>query len=428
MSGPSHVDSASPVLQDADLCVKCGLCLPHCPTYQDSRHEADSPRGRIALAQGLITGLLQDGPGLRRHLDGCLSCRRCESVCPARVPYGRILDTARGELVRRDPRRARLPRAMGALLRSGVARSLLRGLIGLYRRGGLQGLVRRFRLLGRGRLARLESLLPEPAPALPRLPAPVGLPIGLSVGSEVDGPVVALFRGCVGDVLERDVAQASRRLLEAAGYRVIDPSGQTCCGALYQHAGLRAEQQACAQRNLSAFGASEAIASPASGCAAGLRDYADLPLPGAAAFAARVQDVMALLRPRLDRLRFRPLPLRAALHLPCTQGNVMGAATDLRAVLAAVPGLALIELDPAQACCGAAGMHFVTDPEAADRLLAPKLAAVERLAPDLILSGNVGCSLHLQGGLTRQGRAARPPVRHPVRVLAEQLLPPGPRS
>ena len=134
MSPPSHAERAGALLQDADLCVKCGLCLPHCPTYLDSEHEADSPRGRIALAQGLIGGTLADGASLRAHLDGCLSCRKCEAVCPARVPYGRILDAARQELAARDPQPDRSLRWLSRLLVPAPMRVLLRGLIALLRK------------------------------------------------------------------------------------------------------------------------------------------------------------------------------------------------------------------------------------------------------------------------------------------------------
>lgn len=425
MSPPSHDGRAGALMQDADLCVKCGLCLPHCPTYLVSEHEADSPRGRITLAQGLIGGTLADGASLRAHLDGCLSCRKCEAVCPARVPYGRILDAARQELAARDPQPDRWLRWLSRLLVPAPMRALLRGLIALYRGSGLQRLTRRSGVLGSGGLARLESLLPARAPA--RAPARVRsrAAAGPDAGPDVvpdAGPEVALFRGCVGDVLERAVLEACETLLRAAGYRVRVPPSQTCCGALHLHGGQREQARRLAQRNVEAFGDTGVIASFTSGCAASLRDYPDLDLGSAGdGFADRVQDVMTLLQARLDRLQFRPLARRAALHLPCTLANVMQAGPALRGVLAAVPGLELIDLDPPQHCCGAAGRHFLSHPDASDRLLAPKLRAIQALRPDLVLSSNVGCSLHLQGGLTRLGQAV-PPVVHPAILLAGQLV------
>src|SRR5579859_3655762 len=88
-------------LADADKCVKCALCLPHCPTYRVTLDEGESPRGRIALMQGLATGALDATPRLAAHLDHCLACRACEAVCPAEVPYGRLIDSARQVLTSR---------------------------------------------------------------------------------------------------------------------------------------------------------------------------------------------------------------------------------------------------------------------------------------------------------------------------------------
>ncbi|MGQ0529521.1 MAG: (Fe-S)-binding protein [Panacagrimonas sp.] len=231
--------------------------------------------------------------------------------------------------------------------------------------------------------------------------------------------------------LERQTLDAAEQLLQAAGYRIQAAPEQTCCGALYQHAGLPTQARALARKNIAAFADCERIASVTTGCAASLRDYADMDLEAGAALAARVQDFTAWLVPRMDRLQFRPLPLRAALHTPCTALNVMNSDAALRQLLQRIPQLELLELDPIQRCCGAAGTHFITQPEAADRLLQPKLDAVQRLKPDLIVSANIGCSLHLSGGLTRSAAAAQPSgpaVRHPAQVLAAQLVWPPPRS
>lgn len=412
MSGSTHPHATARLLADADLCVKCGLCLPHCPTYLDSQNEGDSPRGRIALVQGLAQGWIEPGARAAAHLDGCLSCRRCEVVCPARVPYSRILDAGRARLTAAQPARARLTRVVAALLASPLARTVLRALLALHRALPLAR-----RLHGRkGRLARLASFLPL---RVERRAAPVSPLVA-------DAEPVALFRGCAGDVFERDALHATQVLLTAAGYAVREPAAQTCCGALYQHGGLPDRARAMAARNLEAFGAAPRIATLATGCAATLRDYADYELEGAADFAARVQDFSSLLLERVERLRFAPLRARAALHVPCTARNVLKSEGPLRALLARIPELEIVELDSAQRCCGAAGSHFLTHPQEADRLLQPKLDAAARLDVAFVISANVGCSLHLAAGLSRSGSAL--PVRHPAQLLAAQLVTPPPRS
>lgn len=414
-------------LADADLCVKCGLCLPHCPTYVETGHEGDSPRGRIALMQGLATQLVPQTRILEAHLDGCLVCRRCEFVCPAKVPYGELIDAGRAQLASRRPQRTWTTRLLGWLLVPRLARASLRLLIEIYRRSGAQTAVRRFRLLGSGRLARFESLLPESSViALPPIASTPAAP----------EPRLAVFRGCVTDLIERPVLEAAERLLSAAGYELVPVPKQTCCGALHQHGGLGDKARALARSNIAAFAKLDGVAATASGCAATLKDYPRLAGGEGRALADKTRDVHSWLRERADRLHFRPLPLRAALHRPCTLSNVLRADDDMHALLQRIPQLQLFEMEPAYGCCGAAGSYFLTEPQMADRLLQHKLDAIQSVQPDLVLSGNIGCTMHLSGGLvrrghlsgglTRQGRPA-PPVRHPLEVLAAQLAPP-PRS
>ncbi|SFF36946.1 glycolate oxidase iron-sulfur subunit [Fontimonas thermophila] len=401
------------LLANADLCVKCGLCLPHCPTYAQTRHEGDSPRGRIALIQGLATGALPLTDSLESHLDGCLACRACERVCPAQVPYGRLIDEGRAWMAAQRPQRTRLVRLIGALLSSNTVLRILDALLWLYRASGAQHLVRRSGMLGRGRLARLESLLP---PRTPRR-APARPPSRHLRGR------VSLFTGCVGRLVDTQTLSAVQRLFERFGYRVERPAGQTCCGAIHAHGGLPDAARRNAERNLHAFADAQSIVHSASGCGATLVDY-PLLLPGSAPaqrFADRLEDVCAALLARWPpELHLRPLRARVAVHLPCTQRNVLGGAEQIYTLLRKIPGIELVDLDPAQRCCGAAGLYFVTQAQMADALLERKLAAVARLRPDYIISTNIGCSLHLAGGLRRHAGPA-PEVLHPATLVARQL-------
>ena len=375
-------------LADADLCVKCGLCLPHCPTYRLTRHEADGPRGRIALTQGLLGGLLPAGEALHqslhRHLDGCLSCRACEAVCPAEVPYGRVLDAARGALA--TPRRTRLTRWLAVPLFSRRWRALLRWALSLLPAQGMGG----------PRWWRYR-------PAMRRVAA---------VTAPASAPM-ALFAGCVGDVAERAVLHDVQRLLRAAGVEVAIPPAQDCCGALHQHAGLPQQAQACADRNAQAFADCGTVLPLASGCGAALRDL------GGAALAPKVRDLCTALAEALAAQppRFATSTLRVGIHTACTQAHVFGARGAIHRLLSPVPGLTLVDLAPQSGCCGAAGTAFITQPDQADALLAPKLDAAQGL--DVIVSANIGCTLHLVAGL--RGRGLDVPVMHPASLLAQAL-------
>lgn len=401
-------------LHAADQCVKCGMCLPHCPTYGVTRDEAESPRGRIMLMQGLATGALAADAALEAHLDGCLTCRACEVVCPAQVPYGRLIDAAREQLAHARPQRTRLARVMAAVLTRRAVLAWLVAPLWLYQRFGLQWLVRRLRLLGRGRLARLESLLPRLH--VPRLPA---------ASARADGEHVMLFANCTSPLSEPAALRAAVTVLEALGCRVTVPPTQTCCGALHQHAGAAAPARACAARNVAAFAGEAPVVGIASGCTAQLLDYGLLAEgPQAAGFVSRVRDISAfvLAHPQLAALKFEPLPARVLLHTPCTLRNVVKAPDAVRQLLARIPALEVEAMD--SACCGAAGSYFLTQPDMADALLEPKLARARASRPDVVVSSNMGCAMHLAAGLRRDGLTAR--VAHPLELLAAQLA--APRS
>ncbi|GAA0716082.1 (Fe-S)-binding protein [Dokdonella soli] len=386
-----------------DQCVMCGLCLPHCPTYRLENIEAESPRGRIALARALTTGALAPSPTALAHLDHCLGCLSCQKVCPSQVRYDEILVGARAGLVGARP-------APGPLLR--WLRDPLR----------LTALARVGAALRTGHwLPVLAHLLPKNSnwrrlaaaqPALPRAARFAATKSATGTRGRV-----ALFRGCVASVYDRDTLAASRCLLETLGYEVVEAAGTHCCGALPRHAGdiASAQTQATATRAALAATDAEIVLVSASGCYGDLRDQV------LAGTAQRAMDLHAFLAadPGFATLRFRPLPVRAALHLPCTQVNVVGAVASIRTLLARIPQLAVLTLPEQPRCCGAAGSYFLEHADFADRLRSEKLDQARALSPDLLLTTNIGCRIHLGNGLRE--RAAGIPVLHPLALLAQQL-------
>ena len=411
---PTPAVSALFPLADADQCVKCGLCLPHCPTYLQTGNEADSPRGRIALMQGLATGLVPLTAQLEAHLDGCLSCRACEPVCPAKVPYGRLIDAGRGLMLQHKPGRARLGKRPGYWLTHPWARRSLGILLWLYQRLGVQWLVRHSGMLGKGRLARLESLLPR-----------VSLPLPLPAANDRQAQA-ALFTGCAGELADRQTLKDALRVLTRLGIATSVPGDQGCCGALHQHNGDADGAAQLARKNLQVFSGETEILCSASGCGATLMEYPELIGTDGADFSSRVRDLCAyLLENWPQTLALKPLTARVAIHTPCTQKNVVRQAQAARALLEKIPGLELVELDITGRCCGAAGSYFISQPEMADALLTPKLDSARKLAPDYIVSSNIGCSMHIAAGLRRAGLKVE--LLHPVSLLARQLGQPASR-
>ena len=378
------------LIADAERCVKCALCLPHCPTYGLTRDEGDSPRGRIALIQALAEGALESSPSARAHLEGCLTCRACEAVCPAGVPYGRLIDNARAGL----PIRGR---------ESGVSR-LLRVAVGFPRLLAV--------LL---RLARPLARLPLQVPGRGLLAHVHPTRLRIAAGGR-EGEPVALFLGCIARTLDADTLSASSALLARAGYRVEAPAGQGCCGALAQHAGERKAAIRHARNNVGAFAGDVPIACAASGCTAQLIEYGPL-LDEGGRFARRVRSVSDLLAAAIESGRLRPAvgqpPVRVALHVPCTQRNVLRSDASRRC-LANLPGVELIEL--AAGCCGAAGSYCLDRPRDAARLRAPLAESIRGSHADVVVTTNVGCRLHIADGLD-----GGPGVIHLARFLELRL-------
>jgi glycolate oxidase iron-sulfur subunit len=400
-------------------CVHCGICLPQCPTYQVLGQEMDSPRGRVYLMRAAAEGRIGLTENFVLHMDRCLGCRACESACPSGVPFGQLLEATRGQIERRVPR-SRGRRLLGRVL-LGVfpePRRLARvlALTRLYQRSGLQRLVRGSGLLRRfPRLLAMERLLPPlPARATARLPAETLPPSGAPRGT------VALLEGCVQALLFPEVNRATVALLASAGYRVVVPEGQGCCGALHLHWGDRHGGRALARRNAAALADADWIVTNAAGCGAALRDYGHLlgDDPRATALAARVRDVTELLAEHLPGPR-RPLDITVTYHEPCHLAHGQRVREAPRTLLRAIPGLRLVELAESDLCCGSAGVYNLMEPEIATKLLVRKLDRIAATGADTVVTGNPGCLLQLRRGLADRGLAIR--ACHPVEILAQAV-------
>lgn len=396
-------------LELADRCVKCGLCLPHCPTYQLTEDEAESPRGRIALMQGLATNLLEPSARLQGHLDQCLSCRSCEVVCPADVPYGELIDQGRALVRRQSTTTAGTPLASRLFL-SPVLRRLAMISLWLAQRLGLPQALQGLKLPGLQGLARQARYLPP----IRRLRSP-----RTQQPSEVRGRV-ALFTGCVSSVFEADVLQDAADLLAACGLNVRIPDSQGCCGAIYQHNGEPGRARTLAERNIAAFsGNYDVVTGIASGCTAMLREY-PLVTGQAETFSRKLVDIsQCLLDWWPDGLALQPLQARVAVHDPCTLKNVLKTSAAPYALLKKLPGLEVSALADNATCCGAAGDYFLRQAQMSDALGKKKRDALLEQQPDFVVTSNIGCAMQLRAQIRETGLAIE--VLHPVSLLRRQL-------
>ena len=407
--------------QDLLDCVHCGLCTASCPTYTETGDENDSPRGRIYLMRAVTDGRLEMDSKVRRHLDLCLDCRACETACPSGVQYGRLIEPFRIGMQQSDNE--------GTVGPDWFHRSILFGLfphpgrmrIALWP-ARIAQLMRLDKLiLATGlwkllpdRLGRLLTMLPPLA--RPRPPHPAGQP--------AQGPQrarVALFTGCVQDVIFRQTNWATARVLQKNGCEVIVPSSQGCCGAIHFHAGSSPEAQQLADQNLGAFDPDDvdAIIINVAGCGSMLKEYGDHWDDDQQAdrqqFANKVMDISEF----LDQLGLIPpegsLPLQATYHDACHLVHAQGIRQQPRNILHQVPELEIVPLAESEICCGAAGTYNLTEPEMASRLSRRKMDNIRQTGAEMVITANTGCLMQIDCESRMSGAGIR--VLHPMEVL-----------
>jgi glycolate oxidase iron-sulfur subunit len=405
----------------ADDCVHCGFCLPTCPTWQNWQEEMDSPRGRIDLFRAVEERRVPVTPAVAEHFDRCLGCMACMTACPSGVRYDHVIERARVR-VEQEHRRGLVDRLHRGFIFSLFPRPrrlrVAAALLWLFRVTGLRWLVRALGVLRPfPRLAALEALAPALAirEAFARLPA--------RTGARGERRVRAgLVAGCVQRVFFPNVNRATLRVLAAEGVEVVVPRGQGCCGALSLHAGREEEAKRLARALVERFEREEldVVVVNAAGCGSHLKDLADLfredPfLPRAVAFAAKVRDVTELLHALPARAPRAPLRARVAYHSPCHLGHAQRVVDPPRALLAAIPGLQLVEVPDGEQCCGSAGIYNLVEPESAREVGLRKADAVRSTGATLLASANPGCTLHVRRMLAERG--ATIDAAHPIEIL-----------
>jgi glycolate oxidase iron-sulfur subunit len=421
-AGPLTLHGLS--VEGVNQCVHCGLCLAYCPTFSELGTEMDSPRGRIFLIKSLAEGRIGLGDATVDHLSLCLDCRACETVCPAGVPYGQLIEAAKAEIERQRPggpiRQMFRWVNLGLLLGHPRVLALAAASLRFYQASGLQALVRRSGLarLLPGTLPAWEALMPTMPPAAERAPLPALTP---AVGAR--RARVALLTGCVQSVVFGAHNRATARVLARNGCEVVAPPDQGCCGALNAHAGDHARAVAMARRTIETFEAArvDAVIVNTSGCGAHMKAYGTL-LAGEPAWAARaarfagtVQDLAEFLAREPLRGPLAPVPLTVTYHDPCHVVHGQKIRRQPRELLAQIPALKVVDLPESDWCCGSAGIYNLTQPEMADRLLRRKVRNIESTSAQAVVTANPGCILQIQAGLRADGREL--PVLHLVEVL-----------
>jgi len=386
--------------------------LPACPAYELKPRESLAPRGQVYNVRAVLEGRLPMTAGLASELYDCLACRGCESVCPAGVPVGNIMEEARGLITQ--------AKTEGALFRW-AKRFLLSGVLAHPRRLALFMTFARWGdALGLRRLvSAVSSALGERAALLPVVTKIRALPEHFDPVGE-PRKRVALFAGCIASYLFADVNEATARVLQRNGYEVVVPKEQVCCGALHLHNGLPDTGRKLAAKNIDAFKDLNPIVVNAAGCGAALSEYGELleSSPNATSFAARVVDISAfLVREGFDAPAAAPArdSLRVAYDAPCHLFHAQGVQSEPRELLSKIPGVELVDYRDSERCCGSAGIYNVTHYDMSMEVLERKMKDIVPARPDIIATGNPGCHMQLSEGVRRAMLKAE--VVHPVVLL-----------
>ncbi|PEP53690.1 (Fe-S)-binding protein [Bacillus wiedmannii] len=414
-------------------CMRCGFCLPTCPTYiQSGYKESHSPRGRIALMKAVVDGLIEPDEDVENTLNVCLGCRACEPVCPSGVNYGHLLEEAR-DIINQNKKFSVPVRAIRKVVFEGLfphqnRMRTLTGLIGFYQRSGLQTLTHKMGImkLFPETLATMDLVLPK----VPKMKAMKDRPAFLPAES-TKKKQVAFFTGCLMDTMFLETNNATMKLLQLAGCDIVIPKTQSCCGALHGHAGEKSGAKELAKRNIKAFEDLNVdyIITNAGGCGAYLVDYdyllKDVPqwAERAKQFVSKIKDITAILV-ELDFHKRNDLRLPSQIITyqdSCHLRNVMRTSSEPRMLLEAIQGATYREMKDADRCCGSAGIYNIVHSELSMEFLDYKMDCVHETEAATIVTANPGCLLQMKLGIEREGLSHKMRGIHIVDLLLEAI-------
>nr|WP_240041078.1 (Fe-S)-binding protein [Paenibacillus ginsengarvi] len=419
-------------------CMRCGFCQAACPTFLETGLEAASPRGRIALMKAVVDGVMEPDQKFREQMDLCLGCRACEPVCPADVKYGHLLEETRDSLEQHEEHRWFIKAARKVAFKEMFPKPKRMKLVGkllrTYQKSGLQKIARGTGIMNLfpKNMRDMEKILPEAS----------GRGIVETLGTRVAAKgnkigTVGMFRGCLMDVMFTQTNLKTVQLLSEAGFEVLIPDTQNCCGALHAHSGEIDAAKSLARQNVRAFREAgvDYIASNAGGCGALLVEYDHLLhdepeyADDAKWFASRVKDVSQLLLEKGRLPDFAQPANRASDGQPftityqdsCHLRNVMRSSNAPRNLMKRVANVKFVELQGADRCCGSAGIYNIVQTEMANQILEHKMEHVKETNAHVLITSNPGCLLQMKLGIEREHMSDKMEAVHIVDFLYDRL-------
>ncbi|WP_078544695.1 (Fe-S)-binding protein [Litchfieldia alkalitelluris] len=410
-------------------CMRCGFCLPSCPTYLETSDEVHSPRGRIALMKAVVDGDIEPDEDVKKSLDMCLGCRACEPVCPSGVNYGHLLEQAR-DIIYQNEKLSISTRFIRRTTLKGLfpyqnRMITMTSLLGFYQKSGLRSLTRKSGIMNLlpEHLAYMEKVLPDvPSKSemknRPRHFEPVGQ----------KKKRVAFFSGCLMDTLFLKTNGATTKLLQYAGCEIVIPENQACCGALQGHSGEKNQAKEMAKRNIQAFEDANVdyIITNAGGCGSFLVDYhfllKDDPAwtDRAKQLSEKIKDITRI----LVELDFHKKPLHIIGQIityqdSCHLRNGQKTYTEPRLLLESINGSHFVEMKDADRCCGSAGIYNIIQSDMSMKILDYKMKHTTATGATTVVTTNPGCLLQMKLGIEKEGLSKKMKAVHIVDLLLE---------
>jgi glycolate oxidase iron-sulfur subunit len=411
-----------PTQEDVNYCIRCGLCLSTCPTYKDSLRETESPRGRVALVAKAIEGELDLTRNFKDHMYRCLACLACNDICPVGIRPADLCLEARYAIHQATPTPRLKPILFeGIFPRTGVLEMLTKP-VAIYERSGLRTIVNAVRITGilPSQLRDMERMLPR---KLPLRGTRHVLPDAIVARGERRARV-AYFLGCVQGVMMAEGSKATVEVLAENGCDITVPKNVKCCGMPMVGYGFKDTARDMARHNIDLLLGLDvdAIVTDCATCGSSLKEYPHwlehdpVYAERARVFASKVRDISEF----LDEIGIRPprgkVNARVTYHDPCHLCRAQGIREQPRAMLRAA-GVALVEMEGADTCCGSAGTQLITHYHTSVGVLERKMDHVAATEAEVIASGCPGCQMQLTLGVKRRGLKAK--VVHPSQLLAE---------
>lgn len=421
----NFTEQDAPEYEDVLQCMRCGFCLPTCPTFVLTGRERSSPRGRVALARAVAEGKLEFSQAMKEEAYFCLDCRACTTACPSGVKAGEVMEICRSQVHQQRP----LPK-----WQAGFRNLILQKMLPnpdlletsmlparIYQKLGVQWLVRNSRLLKLGPkwIDKAEGMMPEM-----HQPLRQNIPELTTAKGEKRG-TVAFFLGCVMTLMYAEVSRQTVRVLSHQGFDVLTPKEQKCCGAPHLTEGDRETTRQLATHNLDLFLDLEvdAIVTDCAGCGSALKEYEEILAERQdhaklEIFRSKIKDVSEFLIEvglRTDGLQ--PVNKSVTYHEPCHLCHAQGISKQPRDLIRTIPGVEFREMEEASWCCGSAATFSLKFTEESQQILDRKLFNVKNTEADVLITANPGCHLQLAWGLREAGMPQ--PVWHLMELLGQ---------